>query len=128
MDLKRLVVWDVGVCVLKKSLRQSFRSFQGTERAGFGLDMTMTRQRQLLVVIVIIGCTLAAFLANGNLDTLCSKAFAEFRAVADARKLLCRVDLELIAEDRCPNGEFVHLAWSICFQVRWRLDVDEGKS
>lgn len=53
----------------------------------------------LIVVIVVVAIlVLAAFLADGDLDTLRGEALAQGRALADAGELLGREDSEDVAK------------------------------
>ena len=82
----------------------------------------------LFFIIVIQGSALAwVVLADGYLDPLAGKAFAERRALADARELLGRVDLEDVAKDRSEDGRLADVDRAVARLAR-SADIDKGEA
>lgn len=82
----------------------------------------------LIVVVVVIVGSSATFFPNRNLDALGREALAKLRAVADARELFRRVDLEDVTEDRGKDGRPATFNWEVALLAWWGLDVAEGES
>ncbi len=82
----------------------------------------------LFFIIVIQGSALAwVVLADGYLDPLAGKAFAERCALADARELLGRVDLENVAKDGGEDGRLADVDRAVARLAR-RTDIDKGEA
>lgn len=65
--------------------------------------MADSKASVLVVIVVIISCTLSAFLPDRDFDALRRETFAELRAVTDTGELLRGVDLKDVAENRGEN-------------------------
>lgn len=85
-----------------------------------------SNRRSIVIVIIVLAFAVLAFFPDGDLDALGGKAFAERRAVADAREFLGRVDGKGRAVAAGQNGGLASLA---AREGRaGRADVDEGEA
>lgn len=62
-----------------------------------------TKRNSIVVVVVLVSGLVRVILANGNLNTLARKAFAQGGTLANPREFLGGVNLEHITEDRREN-------------------------
>ena len=72
----------------------------------------------VVVVVVLVGALVWVVLPDGNLDSLAGEAFAERGALADARELLGRVDLEDVAKDRGEDGRLADVDGAVARLAR----------
>ena len=81
----------------------------------------------IVVVVVLVGALVWVVLADGYLDSLAGKAFAERCALADTRELLGRIDLEDVAKDRGEDGRLADVDRAVARLAR-STDIDKGEA